>query len=467
MTTAQAPVVKRVRLRGAAQAVMRCKDSEVLLAGPAGTGKSFVALLKLHMMCMQNPGMRALMVRKTHKSLTSTGLVTFREQVAREAIENGICRWYGGSGERPAQYIYSNGSTIVVGGLDQPDKIMSSEYDLIFVQEATDCTPDDWEKMNTRLRNGVVSFQQLIADCNPQQPKHWLKQRCDAGKTTMLYSRHQDNPRVYDEVPAARPGGAPSYELTPYGVAYMSRLEALSGVRKERLLHGRWAAADGLIYDAWDPAVHLAGRQGGQGIALPKVWPRVWGIDFGFTNPFVWQQWAVDPDGRLWLELEIYRTQRLVEDHAKDILAAVTVGQGERKGQWKYPKPSHIICDHDAEDRATLERHLGMRTTAAKKSVSDGIQAMAARLKVQPDGRPRMVVLRDSLVSVDEARREAGLPICFADEIEGYVWRKAPDGKLSKDEPAKGEVEDHSMDTARYVVAHFDLVSRARLRWIS
>jgi phage terminase large subunit len=444
---------KHVQLRGAAREVMFNRAGEVLLAGPAGTGKSFAALLKLHLMCLNNPGMRGLMVRKTHKSLTSTGLVTFREQVAKEAIDNKLLRWYGGSGERPAQYIYANGSTITVGGLDQPDKIMSSEYDVIFVQEATECTPDDWEKMGTRLRNGRVSFQQLLADCNPQQPKHWLKQRCDAGKTTMLRSRHQDNPRVYDDAGV----------LTPYGEAYMARLAALSGVRKERLLHGRWAAADGLIYDMWDPAVHLAPPKR----HLPKTWERYWAVDFGFTNPFVWQQWAVDPDGRLWLEREIYRTQRLVEDHARDILDVVKVTSGTNKGEWLFPKPRAIICDHDAEDRATLERHLGMGTTPAKKSVSDGIQAMAARLRIQPDGHPRMIILRDSLVSVDEARREAGLPLCFADEIEGYVWRKNTSGKLSKDEPAKGEVDDHSMDTGRYVVAHFDLVAKTRLRWIS
>jgi hypothetical protein len=448
------PVInKHVSLRGAAREVMANRDGEVVLAGPAGTGKSFVALLKLHLMCLRNPGMRGLMVRKTHKSLTSTGLVTFREQVAREGIDNKLLRWYGGSGERPAQYIYANGSSITVGGLDQADKIMSSEYDVIFAQEATECTPDDWEKMGTRLRNGVVSFQQLIADCNPQQPKHWLKQRCDSGKATMLLSRHEDNPRVYGE----------DGTLTTYGEAYMGRLDKLTGVRKERLLHGRWAAADGLIYDNWDPARHLAPPKR----YLPRGWERYWTVDFGFTNPFVWQQWAVDPDGRLWLEREIYRTQRLVEDHAKDILNVVTVTAGASKGQWLYPRPRAIICDHDAEDRATLERHLGMGTTAAKKSVSDGIQAMSARLALAGDGLPRMFVLRDSLINPDEARREAGLPICFADEIEGYVWRKASDGKLSKEEPAKGEVDDHSMDAARYMVAQLDLVARTRLRWIS
>jgi PBSX family phage terminase large subunit len=440
-----------VKLRGAARQALSCRDDEVLLAGPAGTGKSFVALLKLHLMCMKNPGMRALMVRKTHKSLTSTGLVTFREQVAKEAIDTGICRWYGGSGEKPAQYIYSNGSVIVVGGLDQVDKVMSAEYDVIFVQEATDCTKDDWEKLGTRLRNGVVSFQQLIADCNPQQPTHWLKQRADEGKTTMLYSRHQDNPRIYDE----------AGQVTEYGRAYLGRLEGLSGVRKERLLHGRWAAAEGLIYDQWNPAVHISDRK-----KLPTEWPRIWSVDFGFTHPFVWQQWAIDLDGRMWLELEIYRTQTMVEDHAKLILSLVKNKTGRNIGAWKYGGPPRaIVCDWDAEGRATLERELEMSTTAAIKNVADGIQNFQARLRIRDDGKPRLYVLRDSLVERDSEQKEAGLPTCFSDEIEGYVWEPDPRGLLAKDRPLKER--DDSMDCARYAAAYEDLGQKPGIRgWL-
>jgi predicted O-methyltransferase YrrM len=56
---------------------------------------------------------------------------------------------------------------IVVVGLDKAQKVMSSEYDVIFVQEAIELTVDDWEALTTRLRNGKISFQQLLADCNP------------------------------------------------------------------------------------------------------------------------------------------------------------------------------------------------------------------------------------------------------------------------------------------------------------
>lgn len=453
------PVVKELRLRGAARAALECRDKEFLLAGAAGTGKSFACLWKAHLMCLRNPGMKALLVRKTHVSLTATGLATFKEHVAADALAAGIVRWFGGSGSEPPGFKYSNGSTISVGGLDNPTKIMSSEYDFIYAQEATELTPDDWEKCTTRLRNGKVSFQQLASDCNPDAPDHWLKKRCDEGRTTMLYALHTDNPRLFDDA------GSPTVK----GSAYLDTLSRLSGVRKLRLYGGVWAAAEGVIYEGWDPAVHIIERK-----QLPRDWTRLWAIDFGYTNPFVWQMWCLDPDGRLILEREIYRSQRIVTDHAQQILEVVTSNRDRvynadgtidaQRSRWIYPKPLRIICDHDAEDRATLDRALEMGTTPATKTVSDGLQAVMQRLEVQPDGLPRLMVCRTALVDRDEGLAERGLPLGLIGEVTGYVWETAADGKPSKDRPLK--LNDHSMDTMRYVVADQDLRPRSGLRWL-
>ncbi len=456
------PQPKRFSLRGGALQVLRDRSDEVLIAGPAGTGKSFACLLKVHLMCLKNPGMRALVVRKTHRSLSSTGLVTLREHVAPEAIRTGLMRWYGGSGEKPAQYQYQNGSVIVVGGMDNADKVMSAEYDVAYVQEATELTRDDWEKITSRLRNGKVSFQQIIADCNPQQPTHWLKKRCDEGRTQMIYGKHQDNPRLYTD----------DNVVTDVGKAYLSKLDGLSGVRKLRLRDGKWAAAEGVIYGGWDPQVHIDNRK-----SLPWHWRRIWSVDFGFVHPFVWQQWAIDEDGRMYLEREIYRSKRLVEDHCRDILRLMTeslpIGsapKGRPAGaDWNYPRPSVIVCDHDAEDRATFERHIKMGTTPATKTVSDGIQAVQKRLEIQPDARPRLYVLRESLVERDEDLFESGMPTCFAEEIEGYVWKPRPQAVLGREKPLPDEPEklyDDSMDAARYAVAYQDLKSGYRVRWM-
>lgn len=429
---------------GSALELFHYRGQEVLLSGPAGTGKSRACLEKLHAMCLSNPGMRVLICRKTAVSLGSTALVTLREHVAKEALASGEMKWYGGSPQEAASYRYGNGSVIVVGGLDRASRIMSSEYDVCYVQEATELTEDDWEAITTRLRNGKVSFQQIMADCNPDAPHHWLRQRCERGACRLIYCTHEDNPRLYD---------AESGTWSPEGTEYIRRLDALTGVRYERLRLGKWAAAEGLIYDTFDPAVHLHPP-----IGLPPAnWTRWWSVDFGYTNPFCWQAWAEDPDGRLYLYKEIYMTQRLVEDHAKQILQVIKRGDGHRSDQM----PRDIICDHDAEGRATLERELGRSTTAAHKSVLEGIEAVKARLKVQPDGKPRLYICRDALVERDRTLAEAKKPLDTQSEILEYVWND----KTKKEEPLKQN--DHGMDTKRYAVAAIDLVGRPRVRFFS
>lgn len=431
-----ATLTRRVyRPRGASAQAFECRAGEVLVDGPAGTGKSRGLLEKLHMMMLANPGAKGLVTRKTAVSLTNTALATFEKHVIAEALELGIVRWFGGSGNRPAAYLYDNGSTVNVGGMDKPTKIMSSEYDVVYAQEATEFNVTDWEALTTRLRNGVISFQQLLADCNPDKPTHFLKQRADRGHTVLLHSRHEDNPRLFDE----------DGTMTAEGKAYIGRLDALTGVRYLRLRKGLWVAAEGIIYPEFDPAVHLVTKPKDP----PAEWRRIWTVDFGFTHPFVCQMWAIDPDGRAFRYREFFGTKTLVEDWARQILASVQ----RADGTWREPKPEKIVCDHDAEDRATLERHLGLPTSPAKKSVSDGLQATAVRLKQQ-----RLFLVRDALVKRDPLLDEAGRPCSTEEELPGYVWNE------TKDQPVK-EMDD-GCDTMRYLVAELDLQPLVRVRWL-
>lgn len=445
---AEAPTrtVVRYEPHGAARQLFGARDSEVCITGAAGTGKSLACLFRVHLATLNHPGVRCLIVRKTAVSLGSTTLVTFRKKVAKDTLAQGIVTWFGGSQQEAACYRYPDDSVVVVGGMDKPEKILSSEYDLVFADEATELTENDWETIGTRLRNDALPWQQQIAACNPNAPTHWLKQRANGGKTRMLESRHRDNP-VY-----VNPDGS----YTPAGEAYIvGKLGNLTGVRRLRLLESKWAAAEGLVYETFDDTVHLVD-------ALPKgseSWTRWWTVDFGFSNPFVCQFWAEDPDGRLWRYREIYRTKTLVEDHARHILSIVAPD-----GKWIEPHPTAVICDHDAEDRATLERHLGFSTSAAHKSVSDGIQAVQSRLKVQPDGKPRLFLVRDALAETDQLLAEAKKPTCTEDEITGYVW---PDGGKNPDKhEAPVKADDHGMDAMRYMVAQLDLGARPNFRWL-
>jgi PBSX family phage terminase large subunit len=419
---------------GAAAAMWADHAPEVVIEGPAGTGKSRAALEKLDYCARKYDGMRGLIVRKTRESMTESVLVTWEQKVLgpdSPIVVPGPTR---ASRQR---YLYPNGSEVVVGGLvansrDQRAKIMSTEYDLIVVPEATELTEDDWDKLSTRLRNGVMPYQQILGDCNPDAPTHWLHRRCDRGAAVCYFSRHADNPAVTPE--------------------YLARLGALTGVRRERLFRGKRAAAEGAVYE-FDRAVHLRDP-----FPIPAGWSRFRSFDFGFTNPFVCQWWALDPDGRMYLYRELYASQRTVKVHAERIKVLE---------QWfmpdgKTPNPARerfeaSVADTDAEDRATLDEN-GIPTIPADKDISPGIQAVEERLKVRGDGKPRLFILRGALAERDEALAEASLPVCTEQEFDAYVWPKGVDGKPIKEKPV--DLYNHGMDALRYAVRWADARQR-------
>lgn len=401
------------------------------------TGKSAACISKLHLLCLHVPNIRCLMVRKTRHSLAEAALVTFEKfvNVGQLHVDMGTIQR-----SHRHSYKYSNGSEIVLGGMDDPSKVMSTEFDVVYAQEATELTENDWDALSSRIRNGRLPYQQFIADCNPSYPQHWLKKRCDAGRILLLPTFHKDNPAFFerdkvmtgkDGQPFVIPG-----KMTKRGREYMERLDALTGPRRLRLRDGKWVQAEGVVYEEWDDNVNVIDRR-----PIPRDWTRFISIDFGFQDPFVVHWYASDNDRRLYLYREIVQTMTLVEDMAKEIINFIKLDKVQ---------PAKIICDHDAEGRATLEKHLGRMTTPAAKDIIGGIQSVAARLRKQDDGFPRLMVMRDSLVRRDQRMEEKGLPIGLLEEVGAYCWAD----KIRKEIPEGGS--DHSLDTVRYLVHTLD-----------
>jgi phage terminase large subunit len=198
----------------------------------------------------------------------------------------------------------------------------------------------------------------------------------------------------------------------------------MTGTQRRRMLDGEWCEAEGAVYEEFDEDIHCPA-------SLPpgaENWRQVEGVDFGYTNPFVYLRGAVDSDGRLWIFDERYVARQTVQVHAEAIK------------EFPNRRPDWTVADHDAEDRATLHA-AGIHTLAAIKDVSRGIAAVKERLKVQPDGRPRLFVTQNCKQTISE----------FYD----YAWAPAKNGRNSREEPVKDR--DHAMDALRYIVAQLDL----------
>ena len=394
------------------------KSLIVLLTGSAGGGKSRIAGEKMHAFMQKYDGATGLMLRKAREYASKSVVPFMKKTVISDTPGVRMKR-------TSTLFEYDSSSTLYWGGMkndDQREGLRSigpdGALDFVWIEEANQFTETDFNELLARMRGKAAPWLQIILSTNPDMPTHWINERLIiGGEASVYYSGAKDNP--YNPP------------------AYIEILERLTGVLYKRLVLGRWEQAEGAVYEEFDPIIHVI-----DAFDIPEDWRRFRAIDFGFTNPFVCQWWAMDPDGRLYLYREIYHTQRLVEDHARDI---VRLSEGENI--------EFTVADHDAEDRATLERY-GVYTFAAIKDVSPGIQAVKARLAVAGDGKPRMFLMRGAVVEEDAQLKDNRKPTSTIEEFPGYVWHEAKDGRPVKEEPVKEN--DHGADTARYMTMQVD-----------
>lgn len=412
--------------RGGTLQMLESKAHEVILTGPYETGKTYATLYKLHLLLCIFPRSRALMTRKTYKSLVGGAVVTYETKILPVKPEHQQSKIKKFGGIKPEMYLYPNESVIVVSGMDNPDKVLSAEYDFIYVNQAEELVLDDWEKLIGRAtgRAGNAPYTQVLGDCNPGPPTHWIKQ---SKSLQLLETRHEDNPRLFD---------AKAGKWTEHGKRSLQVLDSMTGLRYKRGRLGLWVAAEGQVYE-FDPVVHLVNW-----FEPPKEWRRIRAIDFGLKNPFTCLWLAIDPDERLYLYREIYMTGRTVRAHAVKINE---LSKGERI--------EATIADHDAEDRATLAEN-GIQTIAADKRIKVGIEKIEDRLKLAGDGKPRLYLCRDALVEVDEELKINYKPYNTEQEFASYVYPPGIDGKPNKELPV--DLDNHGLDALRYGVMYLD-----------
>jgi len=312
-------------------AAFRSREPEVMLAGPADTGKTLALLTKLHLCAYKYPGASIVIARKQLTDTYATVLQTFLKKVIGEDDHIVV---YGGE---KAQWVdYPTGSRIWIAGLDKPGKVLSGEFDVAYINQAEEALLTDWEILSTRTtgRAGHMPYAQIIGDCNPSAPTHWIRTRAQSGQLTLIDSKHQDNPELFDPKTG---------KLTEEGQGRLARLRGLSGARLLRLYHGLWASPEGAIYSVFDEDKHKV-----RAFPIPKLWPKFVGIDpVGAYIAAVWI--ALDPQANI---LNVYREYYEpygipTREHVKNIIRlsgysdkGIPTGQAETIFYWVCGAPS-------------------------------------------------------------------------------------------------------------------------------
>lgn len=410
--------------RGGNAEAQRITAPAWVLSGPAETGKTWATLWRLDSEARKWPGSQWALIRKVRVTIAPTVLRTYL-RIQALYPEGERATPYGGN--NPVWFDYPNGARVWIGGMDDPGKVLSGERDGIYINQAEELDEDDYETLTTRAtgRGAVTDTPMVWGDCNPGPGDHWIVRRRDAGALVLLESRHEDNPTLHD-----------GRGWTEQGRRSLAALDALTGVRYQRLRLGRWVGAEGQFFTEWDEARHVRRLEG-----RPSDWP-VWGaLDYGFAHPLAFGLFTAG-DGAVYLLDEHVRARWLIPQHAGAILEVCA-----RHGV--DPRRLRIVAGHDAwatrggDDQETIAdkfaRH-GLRLERATISRVNGAQALLTRL-----GNAAAGVAPSLFIDPRCAATIAALPRMVADP------RDAED-VLKVDADAEGRGGDDAYDMLRYGV---------------
>lgn len=276
---------------------LRDTHKHVGYGGARGGGKSWAIRTKATIMGQVHPGIKMLIMRQTYPELEKNHIQQLRQMLVPD-----FARY----NSQKKQMVFRNGSIIdfqYCKNDSDLERIQGSEYDLIFIDEATNFTENQLKAIAACCR-GVNSFpKRIYYTCNPGGQGHgyikriFIDRKFDAN----------EKPEEYSFIQALVQDNTALMEADP---DYVHFLEALPTKLRKAWLEGSWDIFEGQFFEDFiDDPEHYEDREWTHVIEpfdIPVGWKIYRSYDFGYAKPFSCGWWAVDYDGRLYRILELY-----------------------------------------------------------------------------------------------------------------------------------------------------------------
>jgi hypothetical protein len=277
--------------------------------GARGGGKSWGVRTKAKILCGVYKGIKTLIVRRTYPELINNHINPLREDLYSVASYN----------KSEKVFTFFNGSTIKFGYCNNDkdlDQYQGAEYDVIFLDEATQLK-EEWIKKIIACVRGVNNFpKRVYYTCNPGGVSHgyfkrlFIDKKYEAGENPDDYVFIQALVTDNKALMAAQPD-------------YIKQLEALPPKIREAWLYGRWDIYEGQFFEDFrdTPDIDLCHKAGItpeeayvqrrfthviEPFDIPRGWNIMRSYDFGYNKPWSLGYWAIDYDGVMYRIMDVY-----------------------------------------------------------------------------------------------------------------------------------------------------------------
>lgn len=365
------------------------KEININIGGGASS-KSYSICQLITYKFLTEKSKKILVVRKTLPSLRTSVLWLFYKILDEFGVRALVKE------DKVGMNLFFRNNVIHFNGLDDPEKVKSSDWNYMWFEEATDITRLDFDTVRLYLRAKSVdgNRNQVFLTFNPIDEFHWIKEylidNAEMAKhVKVVHSTYKDNPFI-DERTKERYEELMEQDINFY------RIYAL----------GEWGKLENLIYKNWDIV---------DTIPTDGKYRVLYGLDPGYNDPTAFVRCCLK-DNDLYIEEVLYQPKLTNSDTIAFLKSQVP------KAEWNRP----IYCDSQYPDRIKEIRLEGFNIKAAQKNIGEGIDVLK-RLKIH--------VLKTSTNLIKEFR--------------AYSWKTDKRGMIM-DEPV--DFMNHGMDALRYAV---------------
>lgn len=359
--------------------------------GGAGSSKSYSIAQVLLLRCLKVKNYKVAICRKTFPSLRLTAYKLFIDLLREYKIYERVHH----DKQNNIITFPDTGAYVAFLSIDDPEKIKSTEWNAIWLEEANEFTWDDWIIIQTRLRAAQLGLyrNQIYLSLNPSDEQSWINQKLMvdpklAAQIEIIHSTFLDNPFL--------------------GKDYV---ELLLGLKDQDLnaymvyAEGKWGVLTNIIYQPYTIVPELR-----------ECSEIIYGIDFGFNNPTAVIRIGIHDIEHCYLDEKLYQTH-LTNGQLIDQLKII-IPEDERL------VPIYADC---AEPNRIEEIHnAGFNVMESNKDVETGIDFCK---------RKKFYATANSVNLIKERA--------------AYKWRQDKNGNVL-DEPVK--FMDHLMDAKRYAI---------------
>lgn len=383
-----------------------------ILEGAIRSGKTIIAILRWLLFVRNAPrGGELLMIGRTRDSVWRNMVAPMQNPDLFGALSDQVIGNYG------APTVKILGRTVhIMGASDaKAEKVLRGMTVAgALIDEVTTIPEEFFTQLLGRMS---VKGAQLFGTTNPDSPAHWLKRKFldRIGKGLKGWARWSF---TIDDNPSLEPDYVESIKSEFTGLWY------------RRFILGHWVAAEGAVYDMWDPKRHILPWE-----QLPPMSRMLGvGVDYGTTNATSAMMLGLGIDQKLYFvdewRYDAKQSQlRLTDDKISSRMRAWFNEPHLPNGQLLQPEWT-IVDPAAASFKVQLAADGITNIINGDNNVLYGIRTQAAALS------------SGKLIIADKCTG-------FIEEAPSYSWDpKATEA--GEDKPLK--VADHSLDAGRYAL---------------